>query len=84
MTIQSPLVYELCNLASSERHLHHCAEPHWHPDTPGIDDVKISSIAVHQKLKAVKVASSPGPDGVHPRTLSEAADTMFSPGQHLS
>ena len=25
MTIQSPLVYELCNLASSERHLHHCA-----------------------------------------------------------
>ena len=24
MTIQSPLVYELCNLASSERHLHHC------------------------------------------------------------
>ena len=27
MTIQSPLVYELCNLASSERHLHHCALP---------------------------------------------------------
>ena len=25
MTIQSPLVYELYNLASSERHLHHCA-----------------------------------------------------------
>ena len=24
MTIQSPLVYELYNLASSERHLHHC------------------------------------------------------------
>ena len=25
MTIQSPLVYELYNLASSERNLHHCA-----------------------------------------------------------
>ena len=24
MTIQSPLVYDLYNLASSERHLHHC------------------------------------------------------------
>ena len=27
MTIQSPLVYELYNVASSERHLHHCAAP---------------------------------------------------------
>ena len=31
MTIQSPLVYELYNLASSERHLHHCGPGR--PDT---------------------------------------------------
>ena len=36
MTIQSPLVYELCNLASSERHLHHCAMA---PHLTGADNV---------------------------------------------
>ena len=36
MTIQSPLVYELYNLASSERDLHHCAAgTHWALTGPG-------------------------------------------------
>ena len=54
-------------------------EPQWQPVSSSIDDVEISVASVNEKLKSVKVASSPGPDGIHPRILSEAAGTISAP-----
>ena len=44
-----------------------------------LKEIKISVDQVKKKLKALKVDKSPGPDGVHPRVLREAADELAIP-----
>ena len=44
-----------------------------------LDDLDLSRVAVKKCLDNLKTTSSPGPDGVHPRILSEAADQVAGP-----
>ena len=54
-------------------------EPTWQFEGAKLDDIAISTECVHQKLRQLKVTSSPGPDGVPSRVLSETADAICVP-----
>ena len=44
-----------------------------------LSDVTITADMVRSKLKGLKTTSSPGPDRIHPRVLTEAADQLAEP-----
>ena len=54
-------------------------EPTWQFEGAKLDDIAISTECVPQKLRQLKVTSSPGPDGVPSRVLSETADAICVP-----
>ena len=46
--------------------------------------VKITEEDVKKKLSKLNPTKSPGPDGLHPRVLKEAADVIATPLQLCS
>ena len=48
-------------------------------DSICLEDVNISQVAVKRCLEGLKTSSSPGPDGIHPRVLKEAAEQVAGP-----
>ena len=54
-------------------------EPSWQFEGAKLEDIFISADIVHQKLKQLKVTSSPGPDGVPSRVLVETAGSISIP-----
>ena len=50
---------------------------------PVLEDVDITSLAVQSKLENLKPSSSPGPDQVHPRVLTELASPLSEPLRDL-
>ena len=51
--------------------------------TVELSDVVVTAGAVEQKLRALRVASSPGPDDIHPRVLKEAHSSLSLPLAYL-
>ena len=49
----------------------------------GLTDITISTRAVEEKLRGLKVLSSPGPDDLHPRVLKEAHRSLSVPFAYL-
>ena len=45
----------------------------------GLSDLTVTADMVRSKLKGLKSTSSPGPDRIHPRVLTEAADQLAEP-----
>ena len=58
------------------------APPPVYPGPP-LDNIDISTGAVREKLLKLKIDSSPGPDGLHPRILRETALVMAEPWARL-
>ena len=44
-----------------------------------IEDIEFGTFDVYKRLKALNVFKSPGPDGIHPRLLSECAGQLGEP-----
>ena len=57
----------------------HIPEVSWQFSGAKLETIVITPDCVRQKLKAIKVTSSPGPDGVPSRVLFEAADAICAP-----
>lgn len=48
-------------------------------DTISLEDLNLSQAAVEKCLETLKTTCSPGPDGIHPRVLKEAAGQLSGP-----
>ena len=46
---------------------------------PGIESITITAEMVHKKLLKLKTDSAPGPDGIHPKLLQLAAQSLAEP-----
>ena len=57
----------------------HISEVSWQFIGAKLETIVITPDCVHQKLKAIKVTSSPSPDAVPSRVLFEAADAIYAP-----
>ena len=63
----------------TDENLSYVPDPDYQHNAKKLEDINISREDVLKKLKNLKPSKAPGPDGLHPRVLKEAANVLADP-----